>query len=73
MFKIYDRALPNNGYCRYTLLYPKFVWGYSDGLHGKVHTKEISINNKISLTGHERYVNFIIVILGFGIQIEIKE
>lgn len=73
MYKIYHKTLPNKGYCKYTLLFPTFSWGYSDSIHGKVHTKEISFPNRLYLTGHNRYVNLIIVIFGFGIQIEIKE
>ena len=64
----------SDNFFKFKLILPTVKWGDSDILHyGKVHTKELSFMNKFSLTSNETYVNLIIVIFGFGIQIEIKE
>lgn len=64
----------SNSYLKINLIIPTFRFKESDILHhGRVKIKEISFNNRFSLTSNNRYVNLVLVIFGFGIQIEIKE
>jgi hypothetical protein len=74
MLNVYHKKISHKGYFKFDLLYPVFVLSTSKTLHhGKISTKEISFITKISLTGNNQYVKFILSIFGFGIQIEIKE